>query len=403
MSNHLKRRSFLKLTAAGAVLGVQPGILRSAYAQGGEPIMLGALSPLSGSGAQYGPPMQQAIAAVVEEVNAAGGVLGRQIKLIREDCQTNPEAAVRAARKLIDVDKVVAIIGVWSSPVTQAVAPLCWESRTVIACASGADNLTHLPHQGYLFRTQPTTTLQGRKFGEFALEQGSRKIVYLSPQTPFVQSMSENMAKAVAAAGGSVSTVVYEDKKASYRTEVDKALAGKPDMLMLGGYVADTSVLVKDIYRAGYEGKMMSYAYTINKQLIDSVPKDTVEGIFTIAPSPAAGGTAYARLKKIVNSENPDPYTAQAYDHADLVIMAMAQAKNASGAAIKDAIRKLANDSGQSIDNAAAGVKILAGGGSVNYEGASGPCRFTDIGDVAEANFRYEQIKGGKAVLLKIA
>jgi branched-chain amino acid transport system substrate-binding protein len=174
-------------------------------------------------------------------------------------------------------------------------------------------------------------------------------------------------------------------------------------MLMLGGYVADTSVLVKDIYRAGYEGKMMSYAYTINKQLIDSVPKDTVEGIFTIAPSPAAGGTAYARLKKIVNSENPDPYTAQAYDHADLVIMAMAQAKNASGAAIKDAIRKLANDSGQRIDNAAAGIKILAGGGSVNYEGASGPCRFTDIGDVAEANFRYEQIKGGKAVLLKIA
>lgn len=403
MPNPTHRRRFLKLTAAGAAVAAQPLILRGAFAQSGEPIVIGALSPLSGSGAQYGPPMQQAIAAVVQEVNAGGGVLGRQIKLVREDDQTNPEAAVRAARKLIDVDKVVAIIGIWSSPVTQAVAPLCWESKTVIACASGADNLTKLPHQGYLFRTQPTTTLQGRKFGEFALEQGARKVVYLSPQTPFVQSMTENMAKAMAAAGGSVTTVVYEDKKASYRTEIDKALAGKPDMLVLGGYVADTSVLVKDIYRAGYQGKMLSYAYTINKQLIDSVPKETVEGIFTIAPSPAADSTAYATLKKIINSDSPDPYTSQAYDHANLVIMGIAQAKEATGASIKDAIRKLAAQDGKPVDNAAAGVKIIAAGGSVNYSGASGPCRFTDIGDVAEASFRYEQVKGGKPVLLKIA
>jgi branched-chain amino acid transport system substrate-binding protein len=174
-------------------------------------------------------------------------------------------------------------------------------------------------------------------------------------------------------------------------------------MLVLGGYVADTSVLVKDLYRAGYQGKMLSYAYTVNKQLIESVPKDTVEGIFTIAPSPAADGTAYARLKKIVNSDNPDPYTAQSYDHANLVILAMAQAKAATGAAIKDAIRKLAADGGQRVDNAAAGIKILAGDGGVDYVGASGPCRFTDIGDVAEASFRYEQVKDGKPVLLKIA
>ncbi len=65
------------------------------------------------------------------EVNAAGGVLGRQIQLVSEDDQTNPEAAVRAARKLIDVDKVAAIMGTWASAVTTAVAPLCWESQDV--------------------------------------------------------------------------------------------------------------------------------------------------------------------------------------------------------------------------------------------------------------------------------
>ncbi|MGU7802809.1 ABC transporter substrate-binding protein, partial [Escherichia coli] len=91
-------------------------------------------------------------------------------------------------RKLIDVDKVVAIIGTWSSAVTTAVAPLCWESKTFLATVSGADAITLLPHQGYLIRTQPNTTLQGRKFGEFALAQGARRVFFLSPQTPFFQS-----------------------------------------------------------------------------------------------------------------------------------------------------------------------------------------------------------------------
>ena len=76
--------------------------------------------------------MAKVAAAVVEEVNKAGGVLGRRIVLVSEDDQTSPEAGVRAARKLIDVDKVAAIMGTWASSVTTAVAPLCWESKTFL-------------------------------------------------------------------------------------------------------------------------------------------------------------------------------------------------------------------------------------------------------------------------------
>jgi branched-chain amino acid transport system substrate-binding protein len=399
----MMRRRFLKLSASGLALAMQPLILPRAFAQNTGPIVIGALSPLSGAGGQYGPGMQKAIAAVMNEVNAAGGVTGRQIKLVTEDCQSNPEAAVRAARKLIDVDQVSAIIGVWSSPVTQAIAPLCWESKTVVACEAGADGLTQLPHQGYLLRTQPTTTLQGKKFGEFALSQGAKKIVYLSPQTPFVQSMADNITKAISSSGGTISTIVYEDKKASYRTEVDKALALKPDMLILGGYVADTSVLVKEIYRAGFDGKIAAFAYAVNKQLLDSVPKETVEGIFTIAPSPAEGSGAYKRLQKIMGAENLDPYACQAFDHANLVTMAIAIGKDASGTAIKDNWRKVGTQGGTQVDNAVDGIKAIAAGKTVDYVGASGPCKFTAIGDVVDAQFRYDQVKGGKQVLLKIA
>ena len=66
-------------------------------------------------------------------------MLGRQVELVVEDDQTNPEAAVRAARKLIDVDKVPVIMGTWASAVTSAVAPVCWESKTFLTTVSGAD------------------------------------------------------------------------------------------------------------------------------------------------------------------------------------------------------------------------------------------------------------------------
>ena len=108
------RRSVLGAGAAGAALLATPSIV---LAQG-QPIRIASLTPLTGAGGAYGPRMRDAIAAVVNEVNAAGGVRGRQVQLVTEDDQTNPEAAVRAARKLVDVDRVSAIMGTWASSVT---------------------------------------------------------------------------------------------------------------------------------------------------------------------------------------------------------------------------------------------------------------------------------------------
>ena len=119
------RRRALTLASASAASLALPGW---ALAQSSEPIKIAALLPLTGGGGAYGPSMQRAAELVVNEVNAAGGVLGRKVQLLTEDDQTNPDAAVRAARKLIDADKVCAIVGTWASSVTTAVAPLCWEN-----------------------------------------------------------------------------------------------------------------------------------------------------------------------------------------------------------------------------------------------------------------------------------
>src|SRR5215471_13007869 len=177
------------------------------------PIKLGTLTPLTGAGGSYGPSMRKAMAWVVEQVNGAGGVLGRRVELVSEDDQTNPDAGVRAARKLIDVDKVVAVMGTWASSVTTAVAPLCWESKTFLTTVSGADSITQLPHQGYLVRTQPNTHLQVSKLSAFVLSLGARKIYTMIPQTPFTQATIDLMGKVLPKGGATHQGLIYDDKK----------------------------------------------------------------------------------------------------------------------------------------------------------------------------------------------
>ncbi|QCI66740.1 ABC transporter substrate-binding protein [Phreatobacter stygius] len=401
MSQHdTTRRDLMAGAAALAGLIALPNL---AHAQG-APIKLGSLTPLTGAGGPYGPVMVKAIKAVVDEVNAAGGVLGRKVELISEDDQTNPEAGVRAARKLIDVDRVSAILGTWASSVTTAVAPLCWDSKTFLATVSGADPITALPHQGYLVRTQPNTTLQGRKFGEFALEQGAKRVFFVSPQTPFQRSQFENITLAVKAKGGDTGALIYDDKKPSYRSEVDEIARFRPDALVLGGYAPDTTVLLRDLYRAGFTAKKIAFGYSVNQKLVESLPADVVEGVFTISPSSAEGSKAYERLVKLIGVSNPDPYTTQVYDQVNLVLMAIALAGDASGTAIKDNIRKVSQaPGGVKVDNALDGLKAIAARQPVDYDGASGPCDFLETGDIADCRFRYEQVRAGKINLIKIA
>lgn len=400
MTFQRRRRALVQGASALAASALfAPAFVR---AQSSAPIKLGTLTPLTGAGGPYGPVMASAAKAVIDAVNAAGGVRGRRVELVSEDDQTNPEAGVRAARKLIDVDKVSAIMGTWASSVTTAVAPLCWESKTFLCTVSGADSITQLPHQGYIVRTQPNTTLQGRKFGEYALELGTKRMFYMSPQTPFTQSVFANVKAALEKGGGTAELLVYDDKKPSLRTEIDQALRFKPDIIFMGGYAPDTTVLVKEIFRASFSGKLLTLAYAVNQKVAEANAEAT-EGVYTMAPSPAEGSTAFKRVADIIKSANPDPYSCQVYDHTSMVLMAIAQARDSSGAAIRENIRKISQGGGRKVEDAVEGIRAIVAGEKVDYSGASGPCDFTDSGDILDCKFRYEQARKGKIELIRVA
>jgi len=397
----ISRRALLGGTAA---LAASPFVPARARAQG-EAIKLGTLTPLTGGGGNYGPSMRKAMEWVVAQVNAAGGVLGRRVQLASEDDQTNPDAGVRAARKLIDVDRVAAIMGTWASGVTTAVAPLCWESKTFLTTVSGADSITLLPHQGYLIRTQPTGHLQATKLAEFLLTQKVKRVFVLSAQTPYALPVQKRVAEVLATGGSEVvGGVVYDREKTTFRSEIDQALKTKPDMIFVNGYTPDVTVVLKELFKAGYNGGKVAPAFAVNQKLLSALPAEVTEGTYTWAPSQSPDSDAYKRLSKALGTDDIDPYSCQTHDHVSLVLLAIAHAKGeATGTAIRDHVRKISQGPGVKVESAVEGLKLLGQGKAVNYEGASGPCDFTEIGDIMDTKFRYEQAEKGKFKLLKIA
>jgi ABC-type branched-subunit amino acid transport system substrate-binding protein len=379
-----------------------PFVSRVSRAQGAA-IRIGTLTPQTGAGGSYGPAMIKAVRAIVDEVNAAGGVLGQKIELVSEDDQTNPDAAVRAARKLIDVDKVCAIIGTWASAVTTAVAPLCWENKVMLFTVSGADSVTKLPHQGYIIRTQPNTYLQGTRAAKYLADNGSRRVFSLAAQTPFAVDGYVRLTDVLKESGAeTIGQVIYDPAKTSFRSEIDQALKGKPDSLYLNSYTPDLTVLLRELFRAGYEGKKFTYGYAANAKLLESLPPDVVQGLVSFAPSPDLNSPAFKRVQAIVGAD-PDPYSCQTHDHISLALLAIAKAKAATGPAIHDNVRAVGNAAGTKVSGALEGLKMLADGREVNYEGASGPCKFTPTGDIVDCKFRFDMADQGKYRLLSIS
>jgi len=387
-----RRRLLGALAAGGALALVAPHRLRAADA---APIHLGLIVPLTEESGPYGPRIMRAQQAVVAEVNAAGGLLGRQVALIVADDVSSREATVRAARKLIDDGKVESIMGLWSSADATAIAPLCWQAKVMMLTLAAADSITQLPHQGYVARTQPSTSLQALQFGRFALGEGVRHLFILMPQAAFAEATVKAIKAECEPKGLKVSSLVYDVKKTSFRGEIDEAVRASPDMLMLGGYMADTVILVQDAYRAAYKGKIAAFAFAVGPRFIERAGPVVADGVYAIEPVPATMSSAYARLQKLVSTMDLDTYTCQGYDQINLAILAMARGKDPTGTGIRDNLRKIGDPAGVAVDNAPAGLAALAAGKAIDYDGASGSCEFTANGDLAAANFRVSVVRGG--------
>ena len=166
---------------AVAVVGIV--FLACVAGLGADTINLGALMALTGALGPYGPPIANGAQLAVDQINAAGGVLGRPLELIIADTATSPDVGRAAASRLIEINGVSAIVGALSSGVTLAASSVTIPAEIpLISPASTAPSIPALDDNDFVFRTVVSDEVQGVVMGQFAFDQGYRRaaVIYVN-------------------------------------------------------------------------------------------------------------------------------------------------------------------------------------------------------------------------------
>lgn len=379
------RRQVLAQLAAGTALIAKPSLL---LAQTPTVYRIGALNPVTG-GANYGPGMQKMIIAAAEAVNAAGGAAGRKFEVIAEDSQANPQAGVLAAKKLIEINKVQAILGTWSSSVSLAVVPLTNDANIFLMNTSGAPALSKPPAnaKGLSYRFQATNDRWGRAYAVLAEKQGFKRPATMAFNNAAGLSMIDGFRTAWEGMGKKVvESVVYEPNQVSYRSELQKVLAAQPDVIVTGSYLADLTIILREWYQTGQAVKWMAPTFAANPALVKALGPDVVEGLMSVdtvsnenAPSFKIYDEVYRKQMNEPGSSNP--FAAMTWDMVTVLALAIEAANATDTTAVNAKMREVANPPGRAVASFAEGKEALKKE-KINYEGASSVLDFDQYNDV---------------------
>ncbi len=369
---------------------------------------MGVLTPLTGAGSPYGPGMQKALQMAADDVNAAGGLLGgRSIRLFTEDDETSPEAAVRAAKKLIEVNRVIAILGTWSSGVTMAVVPLTIQAGILEMSTSGAPELTTLQDHNLVFRTQASNALFGVAFARAAKARGFKRAATMAFNNPSGLGNAGEFAKQWKAMGNEVvASVVYQPNQATYRAELQRVLAAKPEVVVMGSYLPDTTIILKEWYQSGEPVKWIGPAWAINQKLIETLGAGVVEGVVAVDAVPDFDHPKYAewaeRLKKATGQDPvANPYAGMCYDMIAVMAPAIEAAGSADPKVFNAQMQRVSGPPGEKVYTIADALAAVRRGRDIDYEGVSSRINFDAAGDVAP-KFGVYEVRGGKLVRVDI-
>jgi branched-chain amino acid transport system substrate-binding protein len=402
----VNRRTVLTGIAAGAsaVLG-SPYIAR---AQEGD-IPIGVLLPFTGSQGAYGADMRRAAELTTKLINDAGGILGgRKFKLYFEDDESTPTAGLIATKKLLEINKCQAIIGVWGSPIAVAIKTTTLQANACLMVSGAANAITEGDTKGLVWRFQAKATDWGPGMARAMISRGWRKTSILAQQNAFIIPMIEPAKIEFEKAGGKVfDTVIYNPNQPSYRAEVQRIFnSGKPlDAVMCLGLLTDFVSIVREVRRNSYSTKIMalSIAADAEGQFIKAVGPKLAEGIEHFQPAPPLQSPSYKRFLKLMGA-SPDTiyfFAGNTHDQICTLALAMEKAKSTDPLVYTKVIREVCNPPGEEVDDELKALALVRRGVKINFNGAGSICDFDAQGDQLNRHYAHFRIENGKSVLVQ--
>lgn len=388
------------------VAGLSLSAASPALAQGAK---LGALMPLTGALAQYGPSSLNGINLALKHINDQGGVLGGKLEVVVADSQTNPQAAVNAAKQLTATNKLSGIVGPLASgetiPVVQTVAAV--EGIPLITGSATAPGITTLADNDFAFRTTAHDAVQGVVLGDLIKKRGVKKIAIMFRNDDYGKGLSEAVANRFKAIGGEVSAnVAFEEKQASYRGELQRAAQGGPEALVLIAFPGEGTPLLKQAIEEGLFKKFIFTDGMKSTEVVKAIGANNLNGSYGTAPeAKESDSTKMFRdaYRQAHGQLPPLPFIDTFYDAAFILGLAIEKAGSTDPKKVRDAIREVSNGPGEVIRPGewAKAKQLIKDGKKIDYVGSAGSQDFDKAGDVP-GSFGIWSIDGGEIKTVEV-
>ena len=349
------------------------------------PLRIGSLLPTTGSLAFLGPPEIAGVNLGIEEVNKAGGVLGKPVEVIHRDSgDTKTDIATQSTSALLG-QGVSAIIGAASSGVSKTVINQITGAGVIqFSPANTSPDFTTWDDKGLYWRTAPSDVLQGKVLGNYMATCGAQTVGMIVLNDAYGTGLASNIKSAFEAAGGQVvAEELFNEGDTQFSSQVDKIIAAKPDAIALITFDQAKSIVplmtgkgVKPTQMFLVDGNTSDYS------------KDFQPGTLKGARGTIPGTFAQEEFKKKLLAIDPAlkdySYAGESYDAVNLIALAAEAAQSTKGVDIAAKLKEV-SEGGEKCTSYAACVTLIREGKDADYDGQSGPVTFSEAGDPTEA------------------
>jgi len=394
------QNTFKKTLLAAAAASLLAG---AAHAEIKVGVILGFTGPIE----SLTPAMADSAELAFAEASNSGLLLGGEtITAVRADSTcVDAAAATAAAERLVNSDKVVAIMGADCSGVTGAIAKNVGAPNGVamISPSATSPGLTSIDDNGVFFRTAPSDARQGVVLANIVMARGISTVAVTYTNNDYGKGLADAFATAYRAVGGSITIeAAHEDGKADYSAEVGALSASGASELVVLGYLdqGGRGIIQASLDSGAFERFILADGM-IGDSLLDV--DGGLEGTFgTLPGSESEGAAMFNEVAAAAGLDGSAPYAAQSYDAGALLALAMQSAGSTDRAGIVAHINNVANAPGVIIlpGELAKGLQILADGGQINYEGATN-VEFDVNGDPA-GSYKEQEVSGGAFTTIKV-
>lgn len=341
----MNTRFFNRLTLGGAaILCVAVGLLSGCGKSGGDTIKVGEFASLTGKEATFGQSSHEGTELAIEEINAAGGVLGKKLELLTEDTQSKPGESQTVVNKLVARDGVVAVLGEVASSRSMEAAKVCQDSHIpMISPSSTNPKVTETGD--YIFRVCFTDILQGKILASFAggKLQAKKVAIFTDVKSDYSKGLAKYFKEQFLAAGGQVvAELDFNGGDKDFKAQLTAIKSAGPDAVFIPAYYTDVALICIQAKQIGLAAPMFGGDGWESEDLV-KIGKEAVEGNYfsthcaADSPDPRVKGFVEAYRKKF-NGKTPDAMAMLGHDSAKIVADAIKRAGTTDGPKLRDAL-----------------------------------------------------------------